>query len=75
MFGPQDRGLIRGLLKVRPLALVGLVSYGVYLWHEAGIELFMRWTHARLFTVPLWQLSVTVTGGAILAATASYVLV
>lgn len=75
VFGPQHRGLIRGLLKARPLALVGLVSYGVYLWHEAGIDLFMRWTHTPLFGVPVWELTLTVTAGAVLAATASYILV
>jgi peptidoglycan/LPS O-acetylase OafA/YrhL len=75
VFGPQDRGLVRGLLRARPLALIGVVSYGVYLWHEAGMTLFMRWTHARLFALPLWELFSVVAAGAILAAAGSYLLV
>ena len=29
---------------------VGLVSYGVYLWHEAAIELYQDWTNTEFFT-------------------------
>jgi peptidoglycan/LPS O-acetylase OafA/YrhL len=44
IFGPQDRGLIRRLLRSRPVAYVGLVSYGVYLYHEGLLEKLMVWT-------------------------------
>ncbi len=44
VFGPQDRSLVRGLLRARPVALLGVVSFGIYLWHESWIELFLRWT-------------------------------
>lgn len=33
VFGSQDRGLIRRLLRSRLLVFLGLVSYGLYLWH------------------------------------------
>jgi peptidoglycan/LPS O-acetylase OafA/YrhL len=75
VFGPQDRGAIRGLLRARVLVLIGVVSYGVYLWHEAALALFLRWTQDRLFTIPLWELAGIVTALAIGAATASYLLV
>ena len=67
--------MIRGLLQTRVLALIGVVSYGVYLWHEAAIALFLRWTGDPLFTIPLWELASVVTALAIVAATASYVLI
>ena len=67
--------MVRGLLQTRVLALIGVVSYGVYLWHEAGIALFLRWTGDPLFTIPLWELASVVTALAIVAATASYVLI
>ena len=33
VFGDQDRDPVRGLLRWRPIAWVGAVSYGLYLWH------------------------------------------
>ena len=32
-FGPQDRGLVRRTLRSRPVTWVGMISYGLYLWH------------------------------------------
>jgi peptidoglycan/LPS O-acetylase OafA/YrhL len=75
VFGAQDRGLIRQSLRFRPVALVGVVSYGVYLWHESWITMFQRWTGDRTFTIPFPDLFVPVTLLAIAAATVSYVLV
>ena len=33
VFGPQDRSPIRRLLRSWPVASVGVISYGIYLWH------------------------------------------
>jgi len=73
--GNQESGLIRRILSWRPLALVGVVSYGIYLWHEAWIDLFLRWTGYKLFTIPLWQLVAFAGALATLSATASYIIV
>lgn len=75
VFGPQERGLVRGLLRARPVALLGVVSYGVYLWHEASLMLFLRWTGDHLFRISPWELFGAVAGMAVLAATASYLVV
>ena len=45
VFGPQDRGLVRRFLRWRPVAYTGMVSYGVYLWHEGWLQKWMIWTH------------------------------
>ena len=33
VFGPQDQSLIRRLLQCWPMASLGVISYGIYLWH------------------------------------------
>lgn len=75
VFGPQDRSPIRRLLQVRPLVLIGVVSYGVYLWHEAWMYEFFSWTGDHIFSVPLWELTGAVTAAAIVSASLSYVIV
>jgi peptidoglycan/LPS O-acetylase OafA/YrhL len=44
VFGPQDRGLVRRFLRWRPVAYTGMVSYGVYLWHEGWLQKWLTWT-------------------------------
>jgi peptidoglycan/LPS O-acetylase OafA/YrhL len=76
VFGPQDRGLPRLALRFRPLALIGVVSYGVYLWHENWIVLYLRWVgEKRLFLIPWPYMLLSVAALAVASATASYLLV
>jgi peptidoglycan/LPS O-acetylase OafA/YrhL len=43
VFGPQDRGRIRGLLRSRPAQLLGIISYGIFLWHFDWLVLLKKW--------------------------------
>ncbi len=43
VFGDPRRGLVRRLLGNRALLWVGLVSYGLYLWHVAAIVKLREW--------------------------------
>jgi peptidoglycan/LPS O-acetylase OafA/YrhL len=40
------------LLTWRPVALLGLVSYGIYLWHQAVVESLIEHTGWNLFQAP-----------------------
>lgn len=75
VFGPQERSVIRRSLQWRPIALVGVVSYGVYLWHQAWAHMVMTWAGTKTFQIGFLLLCSTVTALAIISATASYVLV
>jgi peptidoglycan/LPS O-acetylase OafA/YrhL len=75
VFGAQERGLVRRSLQLRPIALIGVVSYGVYLWHEAWIEEFRTWSSHPLFHDSLPLMVLTVTALAVAAASVSYAFV
>jgi peptidoglycan/LPS O-acetylase OafA/YrhL len=75
VFGPQERGPVRALLRWRPIVWTGLVSYGIYLWHEAWVTEMLRWLHRPLFTVSFVGLTVGVLALTLVTAAASYVLV
>jgi len=72
VFGDQSRGGVRHFLRWRPIAYTGLVSYGVYLWHQGFTDKAMQWTNS----VPLHANFVLVTGIAVgcsvIAATISW---
>jgi peptidoglycan/LPS O-acetylase OafA/YrhL len=74
VFGPQRSGGIRWALRCKPVAALGIVSYGVYLWHQAWVGMFVQWT-GELFRVPLAEMFGAVFALAVVTATASYVLV
>jgi len=74
VFGAQDHGLVRGALRWKPVAALGLVSYGVYLWHQAWETEYLRWTR-RLYHLPLQELLFAVLSLTIVSATISYLVV
>jgi peptidoglycan/LPS O-acetylase OafA/YrhL len=86
VFGPQDRGLVRRVWSWRPLAWVGTVSYGLYLWHfdwmKRSIAAYdgfggLRW-RGWAMTAPgdssLWLLLAVGMGVGLLFAAASWYL-
>lgn len=75
VFGPQDRGVIRRVLRWRPVVFLGLVSYGVYLWHELWIDKYLQWSDTHLFNSPVWQMLAVVVALSVVAATISYYVV
>jgi peptidoglycan/LPS O-acetylase OafA/YrhL len=53
VFGPQgrDSSLIRRFLTTRVMVYLGVISYGIYLWHEPWIERYLSWAGLETFTV------------------------
>jgi len=61
VFGAQGRGGVRWFLQWKPIAYVGLVSYGVYLWHQGWTDNAMEYTDSR----PLHANFLLITGIAV----------
>jgi peptidoglycan/LPS O-acetylase OafA/YrhL len=75
VFGPQDKGLIRRGLRSRPAVAVGVISYGIYLWHETWMLKVLDWLHRPLFRTSFLKLTVAVTVLSLVSAAVSYVVV
>ena len=57
VFGPADRGLVRGFLRWAPIAYLGVISYGIYLWQLTGAALVRdEWWGKQYTQVAFWQL-------------------
>lgn len=76
VFGDQTRGLVRRVLANRVLLWIGLVSYGLYLWHTAALAQLAKWHYgdAEIIHSYVWWLAGGLAFGLALAA-ASYYLV
>lgn len=78
----SDSRLIRGLFGTRPMAYLGRISYGVYLWHFAVMHFYLQ--SGTLFggdtkmilglygKAGFWELQLVTFTGAVLIATISY---
>jgi peptidoglycan/LPS O-acetylase OafA/YrhL len=76
VFGPQDRGLIRRGLRLKPMVYLGLISYGIYLWHLTVIPLVRdEWWGRAPQSVGFWQLVIPVFVLTVVVATVSYYVV
>jgi peptidoglycan/LPS O-acetylase OafA/YrhL len=49
VLGPQDHGAIRRVLRSRPAVYLGLVSYGIYLWHWYILRIVADWLDWPLY--------------------------
>lgn len=72
VFGPQQRGVFRRLMQLRPVAYMGLVSFGVYLYHEAWMNQAREWQGAQLFRGDFVSTLTICVALALLSAAISY---
>jgi peptidoglycan/LPS O-acetylase OafA/YrhL len=76
IFGPQDRGLIRGFLRWKPWAFLGVISYGIYLWHLTVAAMVRDWWWDRDHTtLPVWELLIPVFVFTVIVATVSWYVI
>ena len=72
VFGPQEVSVVRRLLRSWPMASLGVISYGIYLWHLDLINLFLQWTGWQPGNQPWGVLALVVFALSIAFASASY---
>lgn len=70
VFLARRHGIIHRFLSARVMVFLGLVSYGIYLWHEAWIDTFLKVFDYSLFAAPagslaLWTLALTIPTAAL----------
>jgi peptidoglycan/LPS O-acetylase OafA/YrhL len=78
VFGADRGGITRTFLRFAPVAWLGLISYGIYLWHQAWILKALRWTDSivpgALPHGPFWEVFAIVMACTIPTAALSYFL-
>jgi peptidoglycan/LPS O-acetylase OafA/YrhL len=76
VFGDPSSGFIRRrILGNRTLLWLGVVSYGIYLWHDTVLQQFAAWGAATWWPHPYVVFAVIgIAGGTAIAAVSYYVL-
>jgi peptidoglycan/LPS O-acetylase OafA/YrhL len=73
VIGVRDGGRVRRFMALRPLAYLGTISYGIYLWHLAVMVQLQRWGWAgEAGPGPFLELYVPTLGGGVLAGVVSW---
>lgn len=74
-FGPSKLGVARKVF-AHPVAVwFGLISYGIYIWHEAWLDVWFRVTDHRVLAAPFWPVLIWNLILTIPVAAASYYLI
>jgi peptidoglycan/LPS O-acetylase OafA/YrhL len=75
VFGQAQKSLVRRFLRSRLMAGLGLVSYGIYLWHLSFADALIRWMGYKPQAAPMPQLAAATLGLTVAVAAASYLIV
>jgi len=72
VFGDQQQGRLRGFLQSRVMVSLGLVSYGIYLWHIIWVQQLKVWFHDGTIGANIWLWFLIVGALTLTTATLSY---
>jgi peptidoglycan/LPS O-acetylase OafA/YrhL len=75
VFGDQERGGIRRFLSSRVMATLGIISYGIYLWHIIWVHQLKVWVHDGTIGTNIWVWFAIVIALTLATATLSYLWV
>ncbi|MBV8303486.1 MAG: acyltransferase [Acidimicrobiia bacterium] len=68
-------GLIRQVLSSRPLRALGVISYGIFLWHVPWIFQVEKWTGGHAYFADFWPVLLWAVVFTLLSAWFTYVLI
>jgi peptidoglycan/LPS O-acetylase OafA/YrhL len=74
VFGHQDRGPVRKFLRWGPMVYLGLISYGIYLWHQAWISKAFAWQNRPVFLASFAAVFTTAFAWTLVTASVSWFL-
>ncbi|HZJ27482.1 MAG TPA: acyltransferase [Acidimicrobiia bacterium] len=77
VFGTARKGAVRSFLRLGPVVWLGLISYGIYLWHQGWIKEALQWTDSsvpegQLIRGPFWVVLGITLACTIVTAAVSY---
>ena len=72
VFGIQSAGTIRNGLRWWPVASLGVISYGIFLWHTTIILQLIQWLHYRPLHIPTAKFLLEVLGLTVIISSVSY---
>lgn len=75
VLGRQDGGVMRRVVANRPIVWLGLISYGIYLWHEAWMFKYLEWTDKPALAAPFLPLVAVTLVLTLITGAASWYLI